>query len=95
MWSRKDFHPSHQEKHCLVGYNSPLPKWVSGALCGDKQINGKCHFIMIETQEVITVTAFTDTLRAGSQKQTIQGKCIVYHSPVKRYHSQTRISLLH
>lgn len=72
-WPEIAFQIGHQEKSCLVGCNSPSPKWVPGALRGDKQINAKCHFRMIKTQEVTSVPALTDTHGADGQKQAIQG----------------------
>lgn len=72
-WPEIAFQAGHQEKSYLVGYNSASPKWVPGALRGDKQINAKCHFRMIKTQEVTSASAFTHTLGADGQKQAIQG----------------------
>lgn len=82
-WPETAFRADHQEKSCLVGCNSPSPKWVPGALRGDEQINAKCHFGMMETQGVTSLTAFTATLRADGQKQAIRRKM-----PISPLHSQ-------
>lgn len=87
-WSpRTASQTGHQEKPCLMGYNSPPPKWVPRSLWGDEEINVKCHSVMIKVQEVIIMTAFTDILKWPEIHHPRESH--TSPSTAGRYHSQT------